>query len=105
METPELFRLADGTQEALVDAGRYLFASGAAVVFGWVYRSEERVHGLSLPGAVLLMHAYVGYAVLWYIAGWRAVGRVILGHTGWTKTDRVAEPAPTDRLSRAGSTR
>jgi hypothetical protein len=26
------------------------------------------------------------------LAGWRALGRILLGRTGWEKTNRVAEP-------------
>ena len=34
------------------------------------------------------MHLYTLYATLWYIAGWRAVVRIALGRSGWSKTER-----------------
>jgi 1,2-diacylglycerol 3-beta-glucosyltransferase len=71
----------------------YLVAVGPAVVFGAVYHAREREAGLSVAAAVLLMHGYVAYAVLWYVAAWRAVGRVVRGRTAWAKTDRVDEPS------------
>lgn len=73
--------------------GAYLFAVGPALLLGRVYRRAEP--DLHLLRAVLLMHLYVGYATLWYLAGWRAVWRIARGQTGWAKTDRVREDTPT----------
>lgn len=73
--------------------GSYLFAFGPALLLGRVYRRAEP--GLSLARAVLLMHLYVVYATLWYVAGWRATWRILTGRTGWSKTARlVEEPEP-----------
>lgn len=69
----------------------YLVAFGPALLFGLVYWSQERHHGLRVPAAVVLMHAYVLYATLWYLAGWKAAYRAIRGHNGWSKTERVVE--------------
>lgn len=71
----------------------YLVAFGPALLFGTVYRSVERQdsRGLSLVRGVVVMHLYVGYAVLWFVAGWRAVWRVITHQNGWSKTARTEE--------------
>ncbi|MGX5357841.1 glycosyltransferase family 2 protein [Kocuria sp. KH4] len=69
----------------------YLVAFGPALLFGLVYWSQERHSGLGVPTAVVLMHAYVLYATLWYVAGWKAAYRAVRGHNGWSKTERVVE--------------
>lgn len=69
----------------------YLVAFGPALLFGLVYWSQEKHHGLKAVTAVLLVHAYVLYATLWYAAGWKAAYRSVRGHTGWSKTERVVE--------------
>ncbi len=69
----------------------YLFAFGPALLLGTAYWREERNEGYGLPRAVLLMHTYVAYALLWYAAGWIAVVRTLRGRTGWAKTGRLAE--------------
>lgn len=69
----------------------YLVAFGPALLFGLVYWSQERHHGLTTMAAVVLMHVYVLYATLWYIAGWKAAYRAARGRTGWSKTERVVE--------------
>ncbi|WP_272026995.1 glycosyltransferase [Kocuria rosea] len=69
----------------------YLVAFGPALLFGLVYWSQERHHGLRASTAVLLMHAYVLYATLWYLAGWKAAYRAARGHNGWSKTERIVE--------------
>lgn len=51
--------------------------------------------GFSLIASVLLCHLYVGYCLLWYIAGWRAVYLTLRGKTGWVKTERIKEVTPT----------
>ncbi|MFI7581391.1 glycosyltransferase family 2 protein [Kocuria kalidii] len=69
----------------------YLIAFGPALLFGVVYWRNEREHGQRLWHAVLLMHLYVAYALLWYAAGWRATVRSLTGRTSWAKTDRTAD--------------
>jgi glycosyltransferase involved in cell wall biosynthesis len=71
----------------------YLLAFGPAVAYSVVYWTKERTDGLSLSGAILLAHVYVGYGLIWYAAGWRAVVRALRGESGWTKTERTVEPA------------
>ncbi len=76
----------------------YLVAFGPALLFGGVYRSAERrdADGLPLWRSVVVMHLYVGYAVLWFIAGWRAVWRILTSQNSWAKTDRTVEGPQAD---------
>lgn len=69
----------------------YLIAFGPALLYGLVYWSQERHSGLGVLSAVVLMHLYVLYAVLWYVAGWKAAWRAVRGQNGWSKTERVVE--------------
>lgn len=69
----------------------YLIAFGPALLFGVVYWRSERGHGQRLWHAVLLMHLYVVYSLLWYAAGWRATVRSLTGRTSWAKTDRTTD--------------
>lgn len=69
----------------------YLVAFGPALLFGLVYWSQEKHHGLKAVTAVVLMHGYVLYATLWYVAGWKAAYRSVRGQNGWSKTERVVE--------------
>lgn len=66
----------------------YLIAFGPAVLYGLVYWRIEREHGIRFITTFALMHLYTLYATLWYIAGWRAVVRIALGRSGWSKTER-----------------
>ncbi len=69
----------------------YALIVGPALVYTSVYWKCERAHGLRLRTAVGLAHVYAAYSTMWYLAGWRAAVRALRGHTGWAKTDRVAE--------------
>ena len=69
----------------------YLIAFGPALLYGLVYWGQERHSGLSVLAAVALIHVYVLYAVLWYVAGWKAAWRAVRGQNGWAKTERVVE--------------
>lgn len=74
----------------------YLFAFGPAVLFGSLYRRHEPDTRYGLARSLLVMHLYVPYALLWYLAGWTGVIRTLRGRTGWTKTNRVAEDTGAD---------
>ncbi|PWF80196.1 glycosyltransferase [Kocuria rosea] len=69
----------------------YLVAFGPALLFSLVYWGQERGHGLGRLKALALMHVYVLYATLWYIAGWKATYRALRGRNGWAKTERLIE--------------
>ena len=73
----------------------YLLAFGPAIAYSGVYWTRERQNALSPSGALVLAHVYVGYGLIWYVAGWRAVVRTLRGKASWTKTDRTPdEPVP-----------
>jgi hypothetical protein len=40
---------------------------------------------------VLLGHAFAVYALLWIVAGYWALGRILRGRRGWHKTERLIE--------------
>lgn len=71
----------------------YVVAFGPALLFGTVYAQVEGSRGWSRLRMLLLPHAYVAYAFLWFIAGWRAVWRIFTGQGGWSKTARLNEEA------------
>lgn len=66
-----------------------------ALTFSWVYWRRERENGLSRFQALLLAHTYVGYCLMWYLAGWRAAWRSLLNRNAWAKTERLVETEAT----------
>lgn len=74
----------------------YVLSFGPSMLYGRVYWLQERDHGMSLRRAIALSHLYVCYSLMWYVAGWWAVGRAVRGRQGWAKTDRAAEPTSGD---------
>ena len=76
-------------------ASTYALSFGPAVAFSSVYWSRERREGVGVLRAAALAHLYVIYGMMWYPAGWWAVGRTLRGQTGWAKTARVAESPTT----------
>ena len=69
----------------------YALSFGPALLFSCVYWTRERDNGMSLVRVAGLAHLYVCYCLMWYVAGWWAVGRTLRRRTGWAKTERVAE--------------
>ncbi|MBM3676439.1 MAG: glycosyltransferase [Actinobacteria bacterium] len=67
----------------------YMLTFLPPVVLGLLYarRTEEE----NVVSAVLKGHVQVFYAYLNMAAGWRALGRIVLGRNGWAKTARVVE--------------
>lgn len=57
-----------------------------------VYARRER--GLGRWRVLVLGHAFAGYALLWVVAGYWALGRAVRGRQGWLKTDRVLDLQP-----------
>jgi len=74
----------------------YLLAFGPSAVFTYLYWRDERHNGLRRLTAVLYAHLYVVYGLMWYVAGWRALWRMMLRRSGWTKTERMLEPLVID---------
>lgn len=71
----------------------YLFSTGPAVFLALLYWRRSR--DLGLFEAVVLGHLLALYNYVWYIAEWRALGRIAIKRRSWTKTSRVAEPMST----------
>jgi len=69
----------------------YAVAFGPALMFGAVYWRRERGHGFGPLTALVVLHVYVGYAFLWYVAGWKAAFRSLAGRNSWAKTDRTMD--------------
>jgi cellulose synthase/poly-beta-1,6-N-acetylglucosamine synthase-like glycosyltransferase len=57
-----------------------------------VYARRER--DLGRWRILALGHAFAVYVLLWVIAGYWALGRVVRGRQGWLKTDRVVDMQP-----------
>ena len=74
----------------LVLLGVYLLSFGPAYVYGFVYWLKGRS---GLVRALVLAHLFELYADLWLIAGWMALGRLVRRKRGWSKTERLVEPA------------
>lgn len=75
----------------------YLLSFLPNIVVGVTY--SKRTKSVSLPYALLLGHLMVIYNFVGYISAWRAVGRMIIGKGGWTKTARFDELAIGDDLT------
>lgn len=70
----------------------YLVAFGPVLAFSLVYWRQERVTGFRWFTGFVAFHLFPLYATLWYLAGWRAVFRLMIGRSEWSKTDRIQEP-------------
>lgn len=70
----------------------YLVAFGPTLAFSIIYWRQERSTGFHWLTGFLVFHLFPLYATLWYLAGWRAVFRILMGRSGWAKTDRLQEP-------------
>lgn len=82
----------------------YALAVGPALVYSQVYWSRDRTDGLSRGRAVMMAQFYALYGLMWYLAGWRAVGRILLDRTHWAKTSRELDTAQTTLPPVAGGT-
>jgi hypothetical protein len=80
----------------------YALTFGPALIYSCVYWTRERHTGMSLIRVAALAHLYVCYGLMWYAAGWWAVGRTLRRRTSWAKTERVAE-APVLQPAAAGA--
>ncbi len=68
----------------------YIFSFLPNILVGITY--SRRTKSVSMLQALLLGHLMIIWNFVGYIAAWRAVGRMIIGKGGWTKTNRSAEP-------------
>ena len=67
----------------------YIMSFGMAPFFGFVYWLRDEKTGF--VKSIALAHVYNLYSYFWFIAGWRAVFRVITGKRGWAKTARTPD--------------
>jgi 1,2-diacylglycerol 3-beta-glucosyltransferase len=63
----------------------------ALAMFLTVSVYARREPGLGAWRVIVLGHAFAGYSLLWVVAGYWAVGRILRGRHGWLKTDRLQE--------------
>jgi cellulose synthase/poly-beta-1,6-N-acetylglucosamine synthase-like glycosyltransferase len=66
----------------------------ALAVFLAVSVYARREPGLTRWRILALGHAFAGYSLLWVVAGYWALGRMLSGRRGWLKTERVPESQP-----------
>ena len=65
----------------------FTFGPSLFVAFHYKHRTDE----ISGRRAFFLAHALAGYQLVWYVAGWKALARMIRGASGWVKTERYVE--------------
>ncbi len=68
----------------------YSFTFGPALYLLFHYR--RRTREMSIIGAFLTAHVYAAFQLIWYLAGWKALARIITRRRGWVKTERYVEP-------------
>src|SRR5262249_36107283 len=79
-----------GVQAGLYAGFWYVLTLLPHVVNGLLY--ARRNEGVRILPAIGTAHVHVVHAYVNMLAGWRALGRILLGRTDWAKTSRVAEP-------------
>jgi len=67
----------------------YLLTFGLAPFYAFAYWMQEK--SISFPRALIYAHAYTIYGYMWFAAGWRAVGRIVLRRSSWAKTARLLD--------------
>lgn len=63
----------------------------ALAVFLTVSVYARREPGLRPRNVVLLGHAFAIYSLLWIVAGYWALGRLVRGRRDWHKTERLID--------------
>jgi 1,2-diacylglycerol 3-beta-glucosyltransferase len=67
----------------------YVFTFGPSLLVLFHYR--RRTKEMSIIGAFLTAHVYTLFQLIWYVAGWKALARIVTRRSGWVKTERYAE--------------
>jgi len=67
----------------------YLLSFGPSLIFFGVYWRQAR--DISAPKAFVMAHVLTIYNYIWYLATWKALGRLISRRNGWTKTVRLTD--------------
>jgi cellulose synthase/poly-beta-1,6-N-acetylglucosamine synthase-like glycosyltransferase len=70
----------------------YVFTFLPSLLLCRTYR--RRSGDIGLGRMLVLAHALTVYNYVWYVAEWRALGRMLIRRGGWTKTPRVQEALP-----------
>lgn len=68
----------------------YLFSFGALPAVVWTFYREEKEIGAWR--AFLWAHVFSFFYVIWFVAGCKAIWRMVLGQGSWAKTERTEEP-------------
>lgn len=72
----------------------YGLSFGTSIIWALAYR---RISGeMSLGRALLLAHVLPFYNLIWHLATWRAVARILLRRQTWAKTERAIETPAID---------
>jgi 1,2-diacylglycerol 3-beta-glucosyltransferase len=90
-----IYRVASDVET--VESGRfwislllwYVFTFGPALIVLFHYRRRTREQ--SIVVTFLTAHTYALFQLIWYVAGWKALARIVLRRRGWVKTERYAE--------------
>ena len=92
--------VSPGLRSSLVRPGVFLgwyWLTFALAVFLTVSVYARRESGLRPRKVVLLGHAFAIYSLLWIVAGYWALGRILRGRQSWHKTERLIEkPSKTE---------
>ena len=86
--------VSPGVRSSLVRPEDFLgwyWLTFALAVFLTVSVYARREPGLRPRKVVLLGHAFAIYSLLWIVAGYWALGRILRGRQGWHKTERLIE--------------
>jgi 1,2-diacylglycerol 3-beta-glucosyltransferase len=67
----------------------YTFTFGPALYLMFHYR--RRTQEMTFIGAFLTAHVYALFQLIWYVAGWKALARIVTRRHGWVKTERYEE--------------
>ena len=81
-------------RSSLVRPGVFLgwyWLTFALAVFLTVSVYARREPGLPPRKVILLGHTFAVYSLLWIVAGYWALGRILRGRQGWHKTERLIE--------------
>jgi len=77
----------------------------ALAMFLTVSVYARREPGLKAWRVILLGHAFAVYSLLWMVAGYWALGRILRSRHGWLKTDRLHEQLPEELLEPSPASR
>lgn len=86
--------VSPGIRSSLARPGPFLgwyWLTFALAVFLTVSVYARREPGLRAWKMVLLGHAFAIYSLLWIVAGYWALGRILRGRQSWQKTERLIE--------------